>query len=59
MLSGGDYRIEDAVNIGHVEIATHQKVARPPIVSAQEGMDITYSTFPGSAVAEMAHIYLT
>ena len=58
MLSFGHYRLEDAVHIGHVEVAAHQQVARPPVVSPQKRMHIRYPRLPGSGISEMPHEYL-
>ncbi len=40
MLSALDHLLKDGVDIGHVEVATHQQVTRAPVVATQEGVAI-------------------
>ena len=34
------YGAEHFINIGHIEVAAHEQIARPPVVAAQERMHI-------------------
>ena len=50
---------EDLVNVGHVEVATQAKVLRPPVVAAQERMDILQAFLVGGGITQMSHEQLS
>ena len=49
---------KNLVGIGHIEITTHDKITRAPIVAPQEGVDIRDTTFACSGITEVPHIHL-
>ena len=50
MLSLAHHRVENLVNVGHIEVAAQQQVARAPIVAAQERMHIAHPRLTRRAV---------
>ena len=57
MLAPAYHRLEEGVDVCHIEVAAHQEVAAAPVVAPEEGMDVFHSAFPGGGVAQMSEIY--
>ena len=50
VLTLAHHRVENLVNVGHIEVAAQQQVARAPIVAAQERMHIAHPRLTRRAV---------
>ena len=49
-------KLEDLIDVGHIEIATEDEVLGAPVVAAHEGMHKLKTALARSGIAQVAHV---